>query len=54
MLVLEDRCKDLKMKISAAEGKHLGVEGEQGRFAIDPMTLESKSPKRIREQDINK
>lgn len=30
MLVIEDRCKELKMKINAAEGKVLGIEGEEG------------------------
>ena len=30
ILTLENKCKELKMKISAAEGKVLGVEGIEG------------------------
>jgi hypothetical protein len=48
MLVMEDKCKDLKMKIGAAEGKLLGIEGEEGRFVIDPNTMQL-SPRRARE-----
>jgi hypothetical protein len=34
MLSLEDKCKELKMKVHAAEGKQLGIEGAQGQFTI--------------------
>ena len=54
MLVVEDRCRDLKMKISAAQGKVLGIEGEEGKFVIDQGSLNNMSPKREREQDQNK
>lgn len=51
MLVVEDRCRDLKMKISAAQGKVLGIEGEEGKFVVDPGALSNVSPRRAKEQD---
>ena len=54
MLQLEDKCKELKMKINAAEGKVLGVEGEEGQFkGINPENVKI-SPTRKREMDENK
>lgn len=54
MLQLEDKCKELKMKINAAEGKILGVEGEEGQFkGINPENVKI-SPTRRREMDENK
>eukprot|EP00347_Sterkiella_histriomuscorum_P009999 403339071 len=56
MLILEDRCKELKMKINAAEGKVLGVEGQEGYFANYPQDSNSNkvSPNKKREMDENK
>lgn len=54
MMVVEDRCKDLKMKISAAQGKVLGIEGEEGKFVVDIHSLNNMSPLKAKEQDQNK